>query len=622
MNKLLKLKASYLAAKDAYYNKSPLMSDAEFDALEDQIRKLDPKWGELEMTGVKVKGKKVEVKLRQFMPSLNKAYPEDLPKWLAKNPAKKYVASQKLDGTSLQLTYSKGKPTKLVTRGNGELGKDVSFLLPALNLPVTDYQLTVDLRVEAIISKAKYKKWASEFDDPRSMVNGIFNRHTPHPALADVDLIVLGTYGQTLRTVVIPFGGQLRGVGAVVLRSDELSPESMTSLLAGIRKDGVYEVDGLVIAPSTFVLAYRTNDKPKNIVAFKVNADIDAVEVVVDKIIWQITGRSRIVPKIYVKPTKIGGVMVKHAAAHNAKWMIDRGIGPGAVVRVVRSGGVIPKIVEVVKAGTIQLPEVAHKVHGVHFIVRAASATTKEKIEVLNVVKFLKTMGIENIAGSTALALYQAGLREPLDYINAWDGEVIDDFLHQAGFPGAQGKKLARELDAKLSGTHHYRKLMVAFQCFDVGIGDRKLKMIEDAGISMTELSKIPISNLPKKLANVNGYSDKTIALIAKGMPLWRHLLDQAHACGLKATGGLPAKKVADDVPITKYTGLKFSWTGYRSAAEETEVANGGGEVIKLGAKTNVLFYNPDGKFLEKVAKARKSGVECVTFKSFTGEPE
>ncbi len=102
-----KLLEKYLLAKEKYYNDQPIMSDEEFDALEDKIRAYDPDWVELKKTGVKTK--KTEVVLEHFMPSLNKVYPEKVEAWLAKWQGPKLVMD-KLDGGSLQLTYKNGSP--------------------------------------------------------------------------------------------------------------------------------------------------------------------------------------------------------------------------------------------------------------------------------------------------------------------------------------------------------------------------------------------------------------------------------------------------------------------------------------------------------------------------------
>src|ERR1700682_368545 len=106
MATLSQMKTQYKEAKVAYYNSEPVLSDNEFDALEDKIRKLDPDWSELRKTGVKTTNKKTEVDLLEPMPSLQKMYEDAVPKFYAKHKSvKEWIWMAKLAGARLQLVY-------------------------------------------------------------------------------------------------------------------------------------------------------------------------------------------------------------------------------------------------------------------------------------------------------------------------------------------------------------------------------------------------------------------------------------------------------------------------------------------------------------------------------------
>jgi NAD-dependent DNA ligase len=604
--KLDSLKSKYTKAKLAYYTASPILTDTEFDALEDQLRKLDPKWPELTKTGVKL-GKKVEVALAAPMPSLNKVYPEDLPKWLAKNKTDTYVVMEKLDGSSVQLTYTAGKPTKLVTRGDGSKGKDISFLLPYLRLPTTKAapKGTAVFRCEAVMEKRVFeKKWSDEFENSRNLVNGLLNRQDAHPALKDVHLVVLGRYG----TPLLEGLSQATLAGLRTVEAVSVHPHKITaSLLANMRKSSPYDMDGLVVAPSNFLLDYKNNDKPKNSVAFKVNDEVNAAEATVKRIIWQVTGRGRIVPKIEIEPTRIDGVTVKHAAAHNADWMLERKLGPGAVVKLLRSGGVIPKIVAVVKPGKFQPPSIPYAKDGCHFVVARASAATDKRIDVLNVVKFMKTLGVELIATSTAANLWDAGLATPTSYIVAFGNDTLKEPILSV-YPGRQGEKIYDELTRVLGSTISLKKLIAASQVFGVGIGERKLEQIEASGQALkgifTENKALPDFGV------VPGFSTKTLLVLKKGYPEWAKFYKIA-ARYLTINGSLPKRKVSTG---GKLAGLKISFTGYRDKAQEEWITANGGEIVPFGKSTTVLLYKDGGKASSKIDKAADKGVRVCVF--------
>jgi NAD-dependent DNA ligase len=119
-------KQLYEKAMWSYHNeKRQIITDREFDKLEDLIREEEPTWDKLGKTGVRTFDRKLEVALTYFMPSLEKAYPEAVPKYLNRiNPLYGFVMD-KLDGTSLQLRYENRKPYSLTSRGDGTLGRDL-----------------------------------------------------------------------------------------------------------------------------------------------------------------------------------------------------------------------------------------------------------------------------------------------------------------------------------------------------------------------------------------------------------------------------------------------------------------------------------------------------------------
>ena len=608
---LTQLKVLYKKAKNHYYNadcnSTPLMTDAKFDKLEDMIRQADPDWAELGSTGVKV-NKKTEVELSHFMPSLNKQYPEAMPKWLAANPASNYLVMEKLDGSSLQVTYKGGKPIQVVTRGDGIKGGDISFLIPNMKLPrIKDERLLI-LRCEAIISRSAFKRWESKFDNARNMVNGLLNRRDPHPALKDVDIITLGIYGVPLiNGLVFAKSQQLPVVPFKPCDAKNLNTEVLINVLAARKQNSDYEIDGLVIAPSTFFMDYKNSDKPKGITAFKVNLDEDSVEAKVEHVIWQISGRGRIVPKIEIAPTKMDGVIVTYCTAHNAQWMNDRSIGPGAVVKLVRSGGVIPKIVEVLKPGRKVVPDIAHKLQGVHYVVSEANSDTERVIAVRRIHKFMTTLGIELLAAKTIARLYDSGMTSIKHYIK--NHHLKHKFEH-AGLGDKQIENILNELHRVLKAPMKMSQLMVATQIFGVGIGERKLKQIEDHGISMMGLLLMSDQDIEHALKDVSGFSTKTIKLILDGMPKWRKFYEFA-AKHLTVDGKLEHKTV---IKVKgSLSDQRVSFTGYRSTEDEAWITSKGGEIINFGSKTTILLYKQEGKASTKVDKARSTGIQVLT---------
>lgn len=623
MTTLSELKRQYKQAKVAYYNAQPIMSDAQFDRLEDKIRKLDSEWSELAKTGVKVKDKKTEAPLLKFMPSLNKMYSEDIPRFYkGKADVSRWIWMDKLDGTSLQLVYHHYKPIKLMTRGDGTMGGDISFFIPWLIklklIPSTISEMgTVVYRLEALMKiKTFERKWSREaksrlgWDNIRNGVNGLFNKQQQHPALADVDLVVLGVYGKFMSPALKM--AKTEGFNVVRFSVETRVPDKSwhETVLTSRRETSEYEMDGLVIAPADFVMDYKTADKPKAMIAFKSNDEDNADEVVVQEIIWQKTRLKRWIPKIKITPVKMDGVMVTHAASHNALWMKDRGIGPGALVKVLRAGGVIPKIVDVIKKAKFKEPPGPYKIKGVHFLMLEADQASN----VRGIHHFMTSLGIEYLAGKTIDRLYQHGLTTAGSYIKlaAASDKVIKHTLDPAELGPKQSAKIVAELKRVLCSPVPLRSLMIASGCFEEGgMGERKLEQLTAGGISLSKLIALNEVEMRASILGVKGFKHKTADILVNGIKKFNPWLKNAERY-ITVDKSVQAKaKAKTSGPLS---GANVAWTSYRSPEQEQVVTNNGGEVIKYGAKMTVLLYKEGAKF---VAKIEKAGDKAMTWDTF-----
>lgn len=603
-------KKLWIKANKAYNNKTEIMSNAKFDALEQAIHKADPEWLKAQGTGAKV-DKKVEVALVEFMPSLHKVYPEKLEKKAVNK--KIHVIMDKLDGSALEIVYERGLPSKAITRGDGEFGGDISFLLPHLNIPkrIATKNFTV-LRCEAVMkAKTFTSKYADQAENARSLVNGALNRMKPSPALKHIDIVILGVYHQSIEDGLLFAAKQ----GFDIVRYGKHKVSDAPKLLSERRKSSLYDMDGLVLTEADSMFEYESKDKPKWIWAYKENESVeDATKAVVKHIIWQESRKGLLVPKIEIKPIRLGGTTVTFATAHNAKWMIDRGIGPGAVVQIVRSGDVIPKIVGVVKKGKIQLPGVDHVLQGVHFV--AIERTAEADVRAIH--HFFTTMGIEFIAAKTIEKLHEAGLTHVVHHLADYGVKLTR--YHKAGISSKMCAKIYAEYSRVFSDGVLLRDLMIASNTMAAGIGERKLKAIEahykDVPNILAELVKGKEAFIRMRVSKVPGFKDRSLGLlidsIANFRPWLRHVLKLKHIKVRK-----PERTVEKKVVKGKLMGQKVSFTGYRDATEEHWIEHNGGLVVPFSAQTQILLYRPTGKASTKVIKAADRGIACLEFKDF-----
>jgi NAD-dependent DNA ligase len=393
-----------------------------------------------------------------------------------------------------------------------------------------------------------------------------------------------------------------------------------SELLLQARKTSLYDIDGLVLVPPSQVFDYDTADRPKWTTAYKVNDDEGAVEVTVLEIIEQVSRTNRISPKIKITPTKIKGVVVQYATAHNAQWMKDRGIGVGAVVKLVRSGDVIPKIEAVVKkAKKPWVPSMPYKQVGVHYV----TIERHEDADIREILHFFTTLGIEHIAKKTVARLYANGVHSVLDHLNA--NATRMSVYSDAGIGSAMILKIYGEFKRVLQDEGvSLLKLMNASNCFE-SFGERKLQAIVDHYAKKGDRNMLkwfvqqPVAWLEDEvnwadIKAIKGMGDASARQFFEGVVKFKAWFLPILKTKLVKINHPEATR---DKPKTKgkLSGQRVSWTGYRDKEQEAAVEAAGGEVVDFGSRTQVLLFKEGGKASSKIDKARDKGILVTTFK-------
>lgn len=610
MSDIEKLKKMYLHAKKAYYAGTPIMSDAEFDRLEDFLLERVPDWNKLHETGYKVVGEKKAKVLPFFMPSLNKCYPEDINAWYEKNPNKesknRWMYMDKLDGNSVMLCYHNGYPQVLMTRGDGAIGKDCSYFLKFLKtipakIKCDDF---VCLRCEAILRKDDFEsKYQGMFDNARNGVAGILNSKTLHPALSDVHFVVLGVFGKPLCEGLT----WADAMGFETVRREESTPGHEPEILCRART-GIYEADGIVICKPDFFYQYENADKPKkDIVAYKENQEI--LETTVKKIIYQVSAAGRVIPKIEVEPVTLAGACVRLCTAHNAKWMLDHKLGIGSRILITRSGEVIPKIVDVLTPGKIVYPDVPVMLIGVHFYTN--EETDEQKIQ--KILWFITKLGIENVGYSAVSRLYhELYISTVLDLLSGLKSspERVLSGCRKI-FGEVRGKQIFEALSALILKQFSQVDLLTATCVFGSVIASKRLKTLEEHGYDLFDLALHWTPERIRRELACPGFSETSKSILASGLhqfgELWTASLSSLMMPPLE-----PQKKKALVEGVL--SGVNVTFTGYRDKEQEHKIESLGGTVIDFSSKTTVLLYREGGRKSSKIAKA---GERAMTWEKF-----
>jgi len=623
-------------AKDLYYAGRKLsLTDAKYDQLEDELRSRDPKHPLLKKVGSSKVGRK-KVKLPYPLFSLSKIKP-DMPKefarWTAKYPGP-YVISNKEDGSSLELVYAgKGKKgwelSSVYTRGDGTIGQDVSHLIPYLDVPKLAPKEGMTIRAEISMTDAVFKKsFASEgFANSRNLVAGMMNRiRGDHSALKKAHVLAYEVISPRMTPQrafqVLDMMGFMTAPWRV---TDTIDIPKLQRLFKEARAKSPRPIDGLVIENNSINKRPPAGThSPSYAFAFKDQGEDDSATVKIERIDWEETKHGKLQPVIVIPPTPLAGVTVTNISGHNAFFivhgyrskevgkarrnnvkLVEKPLGKGAIIKIVRSGDVIPHVVEVVKAAKAPgLPK------GIDYTwdsgkVYIMMDTKTDLVRDKRITDFFVKLDVEGVKLGVVQKLTEAGYTSIIKILRA-DAE---DFLEIPGFKRRSAEKLAASIRAKCKEAPLHL-LMAGSGHFGAGFGSKRFEAIINAYPNLlTTWEKLSPNQIKAKVVGIEGFQEKTAAIFAAGFHKFTKWLRLSKIKPL-----MPAKV---KVVGKKMTGQAVCFTGVRDKElEKAIVANGGSIASGVNAKTTILIAVP-GKSSSKLSKAESLGIPVYDLVSF-----
>jgi DNA ligase (NAD+) len=372
-----------------YVLDNPEISDAEFDKLVNELKKIEGEHPELitpDSPTQRVGGKPREgfVKARHSSPmlSLDNAYSEqELRDWerrvheLSGRTDVEYMCELKLDGMSLALRYNGGQLERGITRGDGNEGEDVTanvrtvrsipLSIPKEKLKKAGIPEDFETRGEMLMPTAAFRKLNEDrerqglatFANPRNFTAGTVRQLEPSiTAQRRLDYFpyMLLEDGHTY------FDRHSKTMDSLEAAGFKVNPHrKLAKNLAEVwkfiqsweaKRDTLpYEIDGIVIKVDRTALQQElgvTGKAPRWAIAYKYAAR-GAVTLIED-IVPQVGRTGKLTPVAWLKPVPIGGTTVSRATLHNMDFIDELGVKIGDWVEVERGGDVIPKVVKVV----------------------------------------------------------------------------------------------------------------------------------------------------------------------------------------------------------------------------------------------------------------------------------
>jgi DNA ligase (NAD+) len=380
-------------------------------------------------------------------------------------------------------------------------------------------------------------------------------------------------------------------------------------IVTDIRSSVTFDVDGVIIEITDAELKERmgmTRHHHRWQIAYKEN--LEAAQVKVLEVSPQTSRSGRINPVARVEPTRLSGALIQRATAHHYKMVLDKGIGPGAIIELTRSGEVIPKIGNVIQPAEPVLPDRCPSCgsevdwDGDYLY---CTNTLQCPAQIANTMEhfFRMLRHVDLFGPATIEKLYASGIRH-VDEIYPLD---VNDF-ERIGFGPGQSVNLVKELNRSRSERIEDWRFLTAFGVFRLGPGNcEKL------------LSHYPLEEVfnlsEEQVVNVEGFAEKTAKIVVEGLKRVKPLFDKLYPLGfnLERTPLVGQGEKAES-PIS---GMQIVFTGAMTHGSRDDMEK---EAKVLGAKvgksvtgkTNLLVTGENvGE--TKMNEARKKGVRIVS---------
>lgn len=359
------LRNTILKAKQAYYfGGQPIMTDAEYDALEDELRALDPEDDVLALVGVPVPADAILTKARHRMPMGSQSKvntEEEFETWFTKNDSPVIHASLKGDGASAAAYYVNGKLEQAISRGDGTVGEDITANavkfqgLPVLVQHPDGSPFSGAVRFEVILT---VENWGiadpSRSKNPRNLGNGIMGRKNGK------DAHLLSCFAFDVDDPDVTFTSEseksrfLETLG-FTLMPYEVCPD-LTACIAYYRRitaerdDLPFWIDGVVMKIDDLETQTKlgtVSNRPKGQVAWKFASEGGETTVLDYAIGGGHTGV--LVPTAKLAPVEIGGTTVQNVLLNNWEEVARLDVAVGDTVFVIKANDIIPKVIRVVE---------------------------------------------------------------------------------------------------------------------------------------------------------------------------------------------------------------------------------------------------------------------------------
>ncbi|MEA4815740.1 MAG: NAD-dependent DNA ligase LigA [Lachnospiraceae bacterium] len=636
MERMKELIALLNKASESYYQKDEtIISDYEFDKLYDELLALENKYGVVlsgsptQKVGYDVLSSLKKVRHKTKMLSLDKTKNWDkLYDWLGD---KEGLLSFKMDGLTIVLYYENGELIQAVTRGNGEIGEDITHNARFFkNIPIKiSYKGKLTIRGEGVISFLEFERINKNlppeeaYKNPRNLCSGTV-RQLNSKISADRNVMFFAFSMVTDAGNNINFETKLsellyiKELGFDTVFNKATTKDSIrddVKFFENKIKSLGYATDGLVLTYNNIKYGKSlgaTSKFPKDSIAFKWADETE--NTILRKMIWNTSRTGLINPVALFDPVEIEGTTVSRASVHNLSIVEELKLGIGDEIKVYKANMIIPQILEnITKSGTVKPPEACpvcgektkiNEFNGVKLVYCLNPNCKAQLVRSLSHYTSRDAANIEGLSEETIKKLVETGILD--NYTNIYriyQHEEIKDMegLGEKSFANIVSA-IEKSKDIELSnfiyalgisqmGLNNARILCKSFD-YDI---EKIINATEEDLIAINSFGSVIAGSVVKYFSSKNN-----IKLLRNALSYIR--IKSAH---------LPSEDVLSGLGFVITGDLKYFKN--RKELEALIESKGGGIASSVSSKTSYLINNDLDSESSKNKKAKELNIPIIS---------
>jgi DNA ligase (NAD+) len=636
-----------------YVLDKPVITDYEYDQLYSELQKLESDYPELvtpDSPTQRVGGAPLEAfekgKHRQPMLSLQNSYSVDdivafderVKKFLGTKDDVAYYCEPKFDGLAIELIYENGQFVRALTRGDGDVGEDVTQNIRTLrSVPLKLTGKTIpallEVRGEVLIYKSDFAELNEQqqesglepFANPRNAAAGSIRQLDPKITATRPLRVFCYAFGST--EGIAPktqdqFISLLSNLGLPTSPLHRISKSAQQAVdfynhVLEQRHKLPFDIDGVVIKVNDLGLQQELGTiarSPRWATAAKFPPE--QAQTIIEDIVVQVGRTGALTPVAVMQPVRVGGVTITHATLHNQDEIDRKDVRVGDTVIIQRAGDVIPEVVRSIpdkrpkKSTPFKIPNKCPE---------CGSVATRAENEVVlrctnNLCPAVVKESLKHFVSRRAMNIDKVGDKIVDQLVGAGLVNKFSDFyrlrIEDIRKLERQGERSTANIIESIDAS---RKPTLARFIYALGlrfIGEQTAKVLAQHFGSVEKLLKAP----REELVEIEGIGD-TVAdslLLALQNKALLQEIELIQKLGIEITN--PQKSTAG-----KFTGLTFVITGtlpvHRDKAKEIIEAQGGKAASTVSKKTNYVLAGEEAG--SKLDKAKELDVPVISWEEF-----